>query len=160
MTHQTLLAIKLFELSGDEIGKIKRDEVESNRRYDTILPEFCLHSENGTLRKTVDYLQWIETGEEKYFLFEAHTLDDILFEEISNCGIEEMLKGIDLRPYFKEFQKLTYKNLLHRGLQSGQYLVISVSYTGGGYWNDDWDCDIYVSGVLSNNLKYIEPVVA
>lgn len=162
MSHKSfkcLLHIKLYELTGDEIGEIKKEEKEGHRFYETILPQYCLHVENGKLKTTRDYLQWIESGEEKYLLFDANTLDDILDEEISNGGIEELLRDIDLRPFFLNFHKLKMKGLTHRSLQSGQYLIISICYIGGDMWNPDWDMEVYVDGVLTSDLNLLVPIV-
>lgn len=155
-TFKTLLNVKIYELTGDEIGEIKKQQEKSNRFYDSILPEYCLHTENGTLRTTADYLQWIVSGEEKYLLFEAHTLDDILHEEISNSGLETVLDGIDLRPYFKSLYKLNKRDLIYNQLQSGQSLIVNIVYSGGNFFDDDFDCEIYVDGVLTNNLEIIK----
>lgn len=156
--YKTLLNVNLFELTGDEIGEIKKKEREGNRYYNTILPEYCLHSENGSLRTTIDHLQWIESGEEKYILFQAMTPDDLLQEEISNTGIEDLLKNIDLRPYFNLLKKLNKDGLLHRGLQGGQYLIIELLYIGGDMYDPDWDMDVNVEGVLTSILEILKPV--
>jgi hypothetical protein len=150
------LGIKLYQLTGDEIGRIKKDEIESNRFYSTRLPEFCLRDDRGTLTYTVDYLQWIESGEEKYYLFEAQTLDEILHEEIRNSGLESLLKDIDLRPFFKKLQVLTFNGLNRGTFINGQYLIISLSYIGGDMYNPDWDMEIDVEGVLTDKLEIIK----
>lgn len=156
----TLLEVKIYELTGDEIGAIKKEEEEANHfRFTKTLPEYCLRDDNGKKGYTEDYLQFVESGDEKYLLFNASTLDEILSEEISGCGLDTILENVDLRPYFKELEIQTKDNITHRKLVSGQYLIIEVNYVECGSWEfTEWEAQYSVKGVLTNNLKVIELV--
>jgi hypothetical protein len=155
----TLLNVQLYELTAKEIGKLRIDQYKNNRFYETRLPKYCIHSENGTVRDSDYYLQFVETGDEKFILFNANTVDEVLQEEISAIGLEEIFKDIDLRPYIKELHIQTYKDLLHSKLQVGQYLVINIDYVECGTWEyKEWEAQYSVCGVLRKNLTLIESV--
>ena len=151
-----LLDVDVVELTGEEIGKIKKDESDGMRRYSSDLPEYCLHTETGEIRTTVDYLQWTESGEENFLLFDAGTTDSLLNEEISNIGLEDLLQGFDLRPYLNLMTKIKYDEFIRRGFRESEYLIISLYYIRGDMYNPDWELDVNLDGVLVD-LKVIEP---
>lgn len=147
---RTLLALDLIEITGDEIGK----HFSSRKKQ---LPDYCIRNDNGEITQTENYLQFVSEGEEKYLLFNYFTADSILDEEIQNCGLEDLLKNIDLRPYVSEFKNLIKYEDYGKALSTSNYLVIDLIYTGGSYYEPyDYDMDVEVVGVLDSKLTLKE----
>ncbi len=153
---KTLLAVYAYELTGDEIGKLKEGYDNKRHFIDSVLPKYCLH-ENGTIRRTDDYLYWIESGDEKFLLFNAETLDQVLDTEISGCGgLDELLKDFNIKPLFDKLQKGDFKNF-NRGLPLVDYIVIEIIYSSySSYDGTEYDMDVDVVGYMNGNLEFIE----
>jgi hypothetical protein len=158
--HRCLLAIDVVELTGAEIGKL-REQYQHDRYLESVLPKYTINTNNekGGIIESAYFLQFTDEGDKIYTLFDYSTVDRLLQEEISNCGLDDMLKHCDIRPYLEKFSKQNYETF-GRNLSSAEYLVIDIEYSGGGYWNEyDVDVDFSVAGVLiGNNLTLIEPV--
>jgi hypothetical protein len=123
---KTLLAIELYELTGKELGDLRKRN-QSNNFFQDSLPEYCL-DDKGQIRSTVDYLQWVEDGEEKFLLFSAWTADKLLEHEMSNVGLESLVENIDFRPLLGDFTKYTEKDLF-RLCAAAEYLIVNLCYT-------------------------------
>jgi len=156
--HRCLLALEVLELTGDEIGKLRK-QYEHDRYLESVLPKYCINTNNdkGGIIEASYFLQFVDSGDQKYTLFDYKTVDNLLQEEISNCGFDDLLKDYDIRPYLKKFSKQNYESF-GRNLSSAEYLVIDIEYSGGGYWNEyEVDVDISITGVLvGNNLIEIK----
>ena len=152
-TFRTLVDIELYEVTGDELGELRAIAKHDRFLERNILPDFCV-DENGKVRHTESYLQWVETGEEKYTLFNATTSDKLLGEEISNGGFPELVNEFDFNYMLLTFTKHKLKNRFLQ-IPPSEYLVIDLQYVGGGsYYNDDVELLVDVIGKL--NLKLIE----
>lgn len=158
--RKCLLALEVFEFTGDEIGKL-REQYKHDRYLDSILPKWTLNTNtnDGRIIESPGFLQFIEDGTEKIILFNASTVDRLLEEEISNGGLDSMLKDIDLRNYLEHFQKYNYDDFC-RCLPSAEYLIIGLEYTSGGYFNE-YEVDLHVSvegALVGNYLTLIEKI--
>ena len=156
--RKCLLALEVFEFTGEEIGKL-REQYKHDRYLDDVLPKWTLNTNNGSIINSPGFLQFIEDGIDKFILFNASTVDRLLQEEISNGGLESMLKGIDIRNYLEHFKKHTYDDFC-RCLPSAEYLIIGLEYTSGGYFNE-YEVDLHVSvegALVGNNLTLIEAI--
>lgn len=146
---RTLLEIKSYELTGNDIGYLKKSFAESNRFNEKVLPNYCVREDNGEFAHSDYYFQFVETGEEKFLLFDADTIDDVLKEEISGAGIDSILKDIDLRPYFKELYHFNKDNVFRHHLMPSQYLIIQIEYVECGSWEyPEWEAQYSIEGVL------------
>lgn len=130
-TIETLLAIQVYKLSGNEIGKLRDKSDKRDWIDDNLLPEYCINPEYNNVVKSANYLYWVDSGDEIYTLFTAHTSDLLLDNEISNVGLEDLLKGIKLQSYLDRCQIRGYDDL-GRSIQSPNYLVIKL-------WFDSYD---------------------
>ena len=149
---RTLLALDLFEMTVTEIAKhLKPGMVD--------LPQYCI-TDKGKIQRAEYYHQFAYEGDEKYILFNALPCDDILSEEISNTGIEDLL-NFDLTPFIEEFRKRgmikEYENF-RRSLGTSSYLVVNLNYYSCGSYGEpnDWDMDVYLDGILDYNLNLVE----
>lgn len=160
-SFKTLLDIKVYELTGKDIGEIKKQLSYANRFNDKFLPDYCIRQDNGKVTDSDYYFQFVETGEEKFLLFNVSTIDELLKEEISGAGVDSILKDIDLRPFFKELEILGKDDILKYKLSPSQYLIIGIEYHECGSWEyPEWEALYSVDGVLTNNLKLIELATA
>lgn len=155
--QKCLLAVDVYEFTGDDIGKLRK--VYNHDRYLTsILPKYTFNKEYGNIVDADGYLQFIDEGDERFILFNLETLDPLLKEEISNSGLDSLLKESNIRSYI---EKMNIKNAeqFQRSLTSLEYLIIEIEYTGGGSYfgyADDFDVHVGVVGALvGNNLELI-----
>lgn len=147
---RTLLDVEVYELTSSEIG-ILRKETGHDRYFDReVLPKYCVRDDKGGIDEAGYYLQWIESGDDKHILFDATTSDKLLSEEISNGGLDSLLKGLDMREILKPFKKQTLENR-YRILPVSEYLIIDLIYSGSG---EDVELNVEVIGKL--NLNKIE----
>lgn len=158
--RKCLLALEVFEFTGEEIGKL-REQYKHDRYLDSILPKWTFNSNtnDGRIIESPGFLQFIEDGTDKIILFNASTVDRLLEEEISNSGLDNMLEETDLRPYLENFKKHSYDDFC-RCLPSAEYLIIGLEYTNGGYFNE-YEVDLHVSvegALVGNNLTLIEKI--
>jgi hypothetical protein len=152
-TFRTLLDVEVYEVTGAELGELRATAKHDRFLERNILPEFCV-DENGKVRRSESYLQWTDTGEEKYTLFNATTSDKLLGEELSNSGLEDLVKEFDFNYILLTFTKHKLKNRFLQ-IPPSEYLVIDLQYVGGGsFYNDDVDLLVNVIGKL--NLSKIE----
>jgi hypothetical protein len=157
-THRCLLKVDLYEFTGEEIGKL-RELYQHDRYLHKILPQYTFNEKFGNMLNADGYLQFVYEGDEKFLLFDLETNDELLGEEISNGGLDNLLKGIDIRPYLEKMMIKKYDDF-KRSLTSAQYLIIELEYFGGGYYNeDDFDLNVSVVGALTgNNLTLVTEV--
>jgi hypothetical protein len=151
-TFRTLLDVEVFEVTGEELGELRAIAKHDPFLERNVLPDFCV-GENGKVNFT-HYLQWVETGEEKYLLFNATTSDKLLREEISNAGFPELVKEFDFNYILQTFTKHKLKNRFLQ-IPPSEYLVIDLQYIGGGSFYDD-DVDLAVDVIGKLDLKNID----
>lgn len=155
-THRCLLKVDIYEFTGEEIGKL-REQFQHDRYLHKILPQYTFNKEHGNMLDADGYLQFVYEGDEKFLLFDLETNDELLNEEISNGGLDNLLKGIDIRPYLAQMKIRKYDDF-KRSLNSAQYLIIQLEYVGGGYFNaDNFELNVDLVGALvGNNLTLVK----
>jgi hypothetical protein len=151
-TINTLLAVEIYEFTGDEIGKLKNKHHNQRDFFEYHMPKYCL-IKNGTIGNASDYLYWVESGEEKYILFNMDTGDRLLAEEISNAGLESLLENFDVRPIFENLGKSYYEEY-NRTIPSAEYIIIELAYTTHrGYDYTEYDMYSAPVGYMDRELK-------
>jgi hypothetical protein len=153
-TIRTLLNIELYEVTGNEIGELRETAKHDRFLLNEVLPKYCVHLENGNIMYTESYLQWRDSGEEKYLLFNAETTDKLLGDEILQCGLDDLFKTYDFRYVLETFTKNKIRNRFLQ-LPQSEYLIVELDYIGGGYFNAD-DVDLEVNPIGKLNLYNIE----
>ena len=160
-----LLALEIWRFTGEEIGKLKAAYPSRDWVYHH-MPKYCL-TDKGLVGETQQWLQFIESGQEKYWLFDIPYVEGLLSEEINNSGIEGLFEGTDWRPMFEYFQG-EYGDTLGkpvavratnnyewygRTIPLTNYAVIDLEY----YGNDE-DCELevrvygYMDGLMKSHL--------
>lgn len=156
-SHKTLLSVEVYEFTGKDIGEL-RNQYQYDRYLSRILPKYTINKEFGNILDADGYLQFVENGDEVYTLFDILTIDNLLNEEISNGGLENIFKNNDIRPFLDKMNKKKYKDF-KRSLTSAEYLIIEIIYNSGDYFDSEYDVsvDINVVGALvGNNLDTIQ----
>ena len=153
--HKQILAIKLFKLTVNDIGEIKKETYKLSY-LDKLLPEYCLNK-NGHISDTSYYLQYIEEGDDTYYLFDVEYVDQLLEHEIGGLGLDKLIDNYDYRPLFDKLYSITMKNY---SMYCGNYQRIVYTlyyYSNSSYCLDeDYDCAIDILGYMDDELNIIK----
>jgi len=160
--HLALLAVELYEISEEFIYNLREAQ---HPRQDVFehLPEFTINKNEGANNQPIVakyYHQFVGAlrpeKKEKYLYFNLSTQDNILHEEISNSGMEDLFQGFDFEKLLSKFKPEPEKKISGFVIPHIYYLVVELVYTtsqdhySGGY---DCDMDIDVVGYLDYNLQ-------
>lgn len=143
---KSIIGLKLYQLTGNQIGDIKKSYRGNPKHIDRYLPMYCLN-DRSRIKETDYYLQYTEEGDKVYTLFDVTYTDDIVGEEISCCGLSDLFKGIDI-----DFSGFIYYNYVDRNLIPDQYLVVELTYNkiSCGFGEAvEYDMEFKVIGKLS-----------
>lgn len=153
-----ILALNVYTITGNELGELKNSHLNTRHIYDKYIPKYCL-SDKGFIKDTETWLHWIEFGDEKYILIDIVYADPMLRIEFDNAGLEDTLKGLDLRPYLEYAPKLTVKDL--HSVSNPFRLVIEQSYMGSDNREYGWELDRIdnqVIGYLDNETFELKKI--
>lgn len=145
--RRTLIDVVVYEATASEIGAIKKKADHQGYFTRSLLPEFCVRTDNNYVTRSEYYLQWIEEGDEEYILFDAHTTDKLLGEEISLGGFDELVAEIDFKKCLEGFNRHLI-NDKYLTLRESEYLIIDLIYSGYG---EDTELHVEVIGKLDLN---------
>lgn len=142
---KTLLAINLYEITGKEYHNLCEKYKNDVEYLADIMPQFALDKDGMIVREEeYDYLEELKDSEEKIILLNAWTADPLLDHEISAIGVEELLKGFDLRPSLEKFRRHTIKDITFLCTYA-EYLIVCLCYSS---WEGEVDLDIELDGKL------------
>jgi hypothetical protein len=151
---RTLLAVSIYGFTEKEIANYI-SEFNSPAAGLRRLPTLTIR-EDGYIGESESEFQFLipETARDNknHILFNYGTIDENLREEISNAGIEDILKSCVLFQLFNKLKKLDLGDL-YRGMPTNYYLIVdlcySKSYTDSGW---EYDLEIYLDHYLDENL--------
>jgi hypothetical protein len=152
-TAKTLLAVECYQLTGDEIGKLKSKYLNKAHFEENMLPVFCL-DEDGHVRITYHWLEFIEDGNIVYRLFDALTADRLLDNEISEAGLDSLLEGVDLNQMYESLTVYGYDDF-NRVLPNADYIAIELIYHTDKEESDS-ELETKVLGFLNKSLDFSE----
>jgi len=117
------------------------------------LPEWCVREDNGFIDYTASYHQFTGTIvsddlTKGYHLFDINPVDEILKQEISNVGIEELFGWYDWRPLFSHIIPNEDPNNSIR-IPNNTHIVVDIRYDGNG---DDFDIYTNILGFLDGKM--------
>ena len=150
------MTISVISLTGNLIGEIKKAQY-SERHTSNWLPPYCLRKDNNTIDSTENYLQFIESGDDVYFLFDVDNTEQPLAEEFNEFDFD-FLHGdysiIKTLPSVRKIEKVM--DLWSYGLSD--HLVFEVEYSS--YYDDysggtEHDVHIGLVGYLDQDKKLI-----
>lgn len=141
-----LFSIIPFKFTGDDLGEIKKANRKASHA-NLFIPEICLRSDTGMIDDGNHYLQWVDSGEQTYYLFTIDYVDALLKQEIEDSGLERTLP-FNFKPLFDKIGSYTAKDRTRILLAT--HIVVDVTYRGNF---EDVECDIEVLGFLDENLE-------
>ena len=149
---RVILIVMGVKLSGEKLGELKNKNTNPDH-FMSLLPRYCLRKDTGYVDYTDHYLQWVEDGREEYVMFDVVGADTILQFEIDNGGLEETLRGFDLRNIFEHIDVCTNNNFRMIVPPSGHIVLDFIHH--GDY--DDYELEVKLVGYLDNDrmLKII-----
>jgi hypothetical protein len=132
-TFKGLVVIYAWELTGDEIGKAKQPN-------QCKMPKWCLRKDTGRIDYSEYYTQWVVDGTDKYVMFDIEVINQDMQEEVSNCGLEDVFKGLDFRPFLEKFNVHGWAEMC---IPLANYLTVERTYSydfhpEGGEWDMAW----------------------
>ena len=164
--EKCLLAVELYNISDKYINEL-RDVQEHRRDVFTYLPLYTINTNKGQCNQPMNadcFLQFAgnfrEHDEATYLMFNLHTLDRQLEEEISQSGIEDLFKKFDFVKILSNFVPQSEDELSKGAFPKVNYLIVEITYNVSYDFEGGYDCDIDVdiTGYLDNELqaKYFE----
>jgi hypothetical protein len=165
--EKCLLAVELYNVSDKYIYDL-REKQQHRRDVFAYLPFYTVNTNKGQHNQPMIadcFLQWAGNFKEhedvNYLMFNLHTLDHQLEEEISNAGIEDLFQKLDFVKILFNFVPQSEDDLSKGVFPKVYYLIVEITYDvsyddyNGGY---DCDTDVDIIGFLDNELnsKYFE----
>jgi hypothetical protein len=157
-----LLALNIWKFAGDEIEKFRAQYPARDWAYNH-LPRYCLNDKGG-VEYTPHWLQFAESPDQHYWLFDVAYAEGWLAEELVESGFE-MFDGIDWRPLFEYFKGEFTKGLTlsERITKQSDYeaygksippvykVIVDLQYFSSG--DDDYDMECSVWGYLDGDMN-------
>lgn len=173
---KTILNIIPFIVSDEYLKKLNSDIPEAkhnSRLFFEQLPEYYLDNKGNVQLTEYNYHFYNRYNDfpKFYYMFDATPVEPILKEEISNCGMVEFFKDIELKTLFehlcetdifpdkhsgllkKVFRKKTLNDLNFFGIYKSINVVMGIEYIGSG---EDFDVNYHFLGYLNDELKFID----
>jgi len=160
--EKCLLAVELYNVSDKYIYNL-REKQQHRRDVFEYLPTYTVNTNKGQHNQPMiadSFLQFAgnfkEHDDVNYLMFNLHTLDHQLEEEISNAGIEDLFKKLDFVKILSNFVPQSEDDLSKGVFPKVNYLIVEITYDvsydgyNGGY---DCDTDVDIIGYLGYNLK-------
>ena len=155
-----LLAISPKKYTASEIGYLKRDVYNSNYLYRSLLPQFCINEKFQCITEADGYLQFVEEGDEEFILFDTHTIDDFLQEEMNHSNMlfddDSVITGSDVELFISILKNHAYIAERKEILPPTEYVIININYFGGGYPDYEYDVEYSIDGFLNKDLEIIK----
>jgi len=166
-TEKCLLAVELYNVS-DKFIYIMREKQQHRRDVFAYLPIYTVNTNKGQHNQPMIadcFLQFAgnfkDHKEINYLMFNLHTLDHQLDEEIVQSGIEDLFKKFDFVKIMSNFVPQSEDDLSKGVFPKVNYLIVEITYdVSYDHYNGGYDCDtdVNIIGYLDNNLeaKYFE----
>lgn len=157
----TTLLLNVYKFTGKDIGDLRKKN-PTDRFLETILPRYVIRLDKdaggGNIDNTYSYLQFVDDGDEEFWMFDIQGADSILEEEINQGGLEELLEGYDLRKIFEKVPHTDYESY-KRSIPFTTTLFVELDYQSSyDYYSGGTEYDMYpyLRGYLSSDMKVIE----
>jgi hypothetical protein len=161
---KTLLGVELFEISNNFIHAIREKHPRPEQVFN-FLPKYTINTNKEAHNQVVQaewYHQFVgcfhdEPKNDKYLYFNIETLDATLREEISNVGIEDLLKDLDFKKILSNFTPENEENLSHFCFPHCNFLIVELTYETSYDHEGGYDCDMSfdVVGYFDSDLNAI-----
>jgi hypothetical protein len=161
-THLAIMAVDAYIINSNDLyelnQKYKKHTFDHLHPYTINKKEYNDKANNGIIPSNY-YLQFSghikEENPQEYTLFDFQTFDEVLGEEISACGAEELFQGIDFKKILSHFPIKSYKNR-YKILDAPLYLIVQMDYFGSyDHYSGatEYELDVDIVGYLDSNLE-------
>ena len=147
-----LLGIDVLEITGAELGELKKLQ-KSPRHLEKFIPEYCLKSDNR-IGYVENDLQFIESGDEVYYLFDIICREQPLADEINEMGIDSFKDDFSIIKTLPNVIKFKDRH----SYNSSDFLLFDViyessydDYSGG----TEWDVEVVLIGYLNAEKEIV-----
>lgn len=161
-THLAIMAVQAYNVSNKDVYEMR--ERYKTHPFDQFYPyTINLKSVNDKAGNTIIpaeyYLQYMGLADNDEYpdqvLFDLSTHDDLLFEEISNVGYEDLFQGIDFKKILDHFPIVDYKDHWKR-LGAPFYLIVEMNYFSSyDHYSGatEYELETDIVGYLDANLE-------
>lgn len=143
-----LLTLELYKITATEIGKLK-DQQHKAQHVFKFLPQLCLDPKDK-LRDSEAWLQFIDQGEEIFYMFNILHIDQPLQEEFNNSGID-LFEEFNFN-FLKKMNRHYSYDEMFKSIPLPIHLAFDLNYIG-----DEWDADLDLNflGYLDKDLNLV-----
>ena len=163
-THTALLSVDAYVITSKDVYEIRQQykthPFDHLHPYTINLKEVNDKANNGII-DAASYLQFMGMAEDddypNHILFDLSTYDDLLFEEISAVGHEDLFDGIDFKKILDNFSTPMYKDKWKK-LGAPIYLIVEMNYMSSyDHYSGATEYDLFVDivGYLDSNLEKV-----
>jgi hypothetical protein len=163
-THVAIMAIDAYRITDKDIHELYELYHRRENVFNHIF-EFSINENKGGNNQpiiTEYYHQFVgqvidEDNPKEFICFDVTTNDNLLHEEICQCGVEDLFQGIDFKRMLETSYIEPYETYFKK-LGRPQYFLVQIDYMGsydyhhGGY---EYDMEIDVIGYLDANYEKI-----
>jgi hypothetical protein len=146
-SEKQLLVVNLFSLSGDDIGNIKKENFNSYKYTLKKLPEYSI-DDNGKIKTSEYWLQFIEEGKETHHLFDIVYCSSCIRMEMEEMGID-IFEKFDFKKIFEKAPKINFEQYLIKA-PLDFCIIFNVEYINSG---EDVEFEIELEGYLDDNFE-------
>ena len=163
-THLAIMAVDAYIVSNKDVYEIR--EQYKTHPFDHLHP-FTINLKElndkagNTIIPAEFYLQFMgivkDENTPNHILFDLNTQDDLLHEEISNAGYEDLFEGIDFKKILDHFPIKNYKDKWKR-LGAPIYLIVQMNYFSSyDHYSGatEWELETEIVGYLDGNLEKV-----
>lgn len=143
-----ILSLVVYKLTGEEIGKMRDPQSHDHNN----LPEFCIRNDTGKLDCADYYLQFVNEGDEYFYLFNTSFMSEQLGEEVSNVGFEALFRHENFAELIKYCHVITYDEY-YRCIPRESLFVVEMEYIGSG---EDLEVDCGIIGFLNKDMNFVK----
>ena len=151
---KTILSIIPYGLTVHDFFVLRKPILNKpTRLFFNSLPEWAIRGGSGNINPTEDYHQWtglMDHPEETiFYLFDINPVDEILKEEISNVGVEQLFEGYDWK---RLFESIPINEPPHKTLNIpfNVHVVVDIAYENMG--DDEFELIVEVLGYLDGRM--------
>lgn len=153
-----LLGVEYFEISDNFIHNLRENHKHPEQAFD-YLPTYTL-GKNNQIVNAEEYHQFVgfkkKEKPEFFPYFNLKTMDNLLQEEVDNCGYEELFKKENFLKHLMKFLPEKQENISNFVFPRTNYLIVELTYvTSYDHYSGGYDCDVEIEivGYLGGNFS-------
>ena len=156
---KTILSIIPYGLTVHNFYELRKPIMDKpTRHFFNSLPEWCVRGEvkGGIIDYTENYHQWTGLMDHPdqgiFYLFDIFPVDEILKEEISQVGFEQLFEGYNWKPLF---EKIPVNPPPHKTLTIPFNIHVVVELTYENMGDNEFELIVEVLGYLDGHMDLV-----